>query len=131
MRKRALTMCAALASLLVFSGCSSLETTKNFNGMDVTARRTQPIAHINARVNGVFLFDALPFFCGSVNHVDKVAAFVNTVSLNNTMGLVSREARGLGATKLVNVQSYYESIWMWYTLIFWYRQMQVSATAVK
>ena len=131
MKKRALILCAALASLLVFSGCSSLETTKNFNGLTVSARRTQPIAHINARVYGVFLFDAFPLFCGSVNQVDKVSAFVNTVSLNNTMGLVTREARGMGASKLVDLNSYYSSRWLWYTLILWERQMQVSVTAIK
>lgn len=131
MKKCTFVLCAAFAVVFVFSGCSSLEVTKNFNGMNLTERRSQPIAHINARVNGVFLFDAFPLFCGSVNHVDKVASFVNTVSLDNTMGLVTREARGMGATKLVDTTSYYYSRWLWYTLILWKRQMQVSATALK
>ncbi len=131
MKKRVLLVFASAVMALVLTACSSMETSKNFNGLSVTASRTRPIAHINARVNGVFLFDTFPLFCGSVNHIDKVAAFVNTVSLDNTLGLVTREARGLGATKLINLNSYYDTEWLWYTLILWKRQTQISATAVK
>jgi len=131
MKKRTLMMFAAVVMAFAITGCTSLETSKNFNGLGMTANRTKPIAHINARISGVFLFDAFPLFSGSVNNVDKVAAFVNTVSLDNTMGLVTRHARGIGATKLVNVNSYYHSRWLWYTLLSWERQMQISATAVK
>lgn len=131
MKKRVLMLFVGVVMAFALTACSSLETSRNFNGLSVTASRTQPVAHINARVSGVFLFDVFPLFCGSVNNVDKVSAFVNTVSLDNTLGLVSREARGLGATKLVNLNSYYESYWLWYTLILWERQTQVSATAVK
>ncbi|MDD5727246.1 MAG: hypothetical protein PHV59_01660 [Victivallales bacterium] len=132
MKPRALIPVAGLVAALVVTGCSTtMETSKNFNGLSVTANHSRPVAHINARVSGVFLFDAFPLFCGSVNNIDKVAAFVNTVSLDNALGLVTREARGLGATKLVNLTSYYESYWLWYTILCWERQMQVSATALQ
>jgi hypothetical protein len=131
MKQRALMMFAAVAMAFAVAGCTSLETSKNFNGLGMTAERTKPIAHINARVFGVFLFDAFPLFCGSVNDTDKVAAFTNTVSLDNTLGLATRHARGIGATKMLNVNSYYYSHWLWYTLILWERQMQVSGVAVK
>ncbi len=131
MKKRMLIMLAALVMGFVITGCTSLETSKNFNGLGLTANRSKPIAHVNARVFGVFLFDAFPLFCGSVNNTDKVAAFTNTVSLENAMGLATRRARGIGATKFVNVNSYYYSHWLWYTLILWERQMQVSGTAIK
>ena len=122
---------AGVVVAFALTACSSLETTKNFNGLGVTAQRSKPVAQINARIVGVFLFDAFPLFCGSVNNIDKVAAFTNTVSLDNTMGLVSHEARGLGATKIVNITTDYESYWLWFTLILWRRQMQVSALATK
>lgn len=131
MKKRALMMFAAAVMAFAITGCTSVEISKNFNGLGMTANRSKPIAHINARVFGVFMFDAFPMFCGSVNNTDKVAAFTNTVSLNNTLGLATRRARGIGATKFVNVNSYYYSHWLWYTLILWERQMQVSGTAVK
>lgn len=124
-------MFAAVVMAFVLTACSSLESTKNFNGLGVTTQRSKPVAQINARIIGVFLFDAFPLFCGSVNNIDKVAAFTNTVSLENTMGLVTHEARGLGATKVVNINTYYESYWLWFTLILWRRQMQVSALATK
>ena len=131
MKKRALMMFAAVVMAFAITGCTSVEISKKFNGLGLTTNRSKPIAHINARVYGVFLFDAFPMFCGSVNNTDKVAAFTNTVSLNNTLGLATRRARGIGATKFVNVNSYYYSHWLWYTLILWERQMQVSGTAVK
>lgn len=131
MKKTALFLFAAAATAMAVTGCTSLESTTSFNGLGVTTRNSQPVAHINVRVAGAFLFNAFPVFCGSVNNVDKVAAFVNTVSLDNTMGLVSRHARGLGATKLVNISSYQDSYWMWYTILLWKRYTQVSATAIK
>jgi hypothetical protein len=131
MKKRVLMVFVAAVMAFAITGCTSVETSKNFNGLGMTASRSKPIAQINARVFGVFLFDAFPMFCGSVNNVDKVAAFVNTVSLENAMGLATRHARGLGATKMVNVNSYYYSHWLWYTIIMWERQMQVSGTAIK
>ncbi|MDD5598998.1 MAG: hypothetical protein PHV82_13705 [Victivallaceae bacterium] len=131
MKKRTSVLFAAAVAAIVMTGCTTVETTSSFNGLGVTERRSQPIAHINARVSGAFLFDVFPVFCGSVNNIDKVAAFVNTVSLENTMGLVSRHARGLGATKLVDISSYQDSYWMWYTILLWKRYTQVSATAIK
>lgn len=132
MKKRAFVLFAGVVMAAVITGCSSLETSQNFNGLGVTdSRSSQAVAHINARVYGVFLFDWVPLFCGSVNTVSKSAIFVNTVNVNNTLGMVAREARGLGATKLININSYYESHWLWYTLMLWSRQMQISATAAK
>ena len=132
MKKRAFILFAGVVMAMVITGCSSLETSQNFNGLAVTdSKTTKPIAHINARVYGIFLFDAVPLFCGSVNSVNKSAAFIDTVNVNNTLGMVAREARGLGATKLINVNSYYQSYWLWYTLLFWNREIQVSATAAK
>ncbi len=131
MKKRTLILFAGIIITFAVTGCSSIECSKNFNGLGVTANHSQPIAHINARVYGVFLFDFFPMFCGSVNNVDKTAAFINTVSLNNSLGLVTRHARSLGATKLVNINSYYDSRWLWYTILLWERQAQISATALK
>ena len=131
MKKRALMAFAGIVMALALTACTSIETSKNFNGLGVTTSRSKPIAHINTRIYGVFLFDVFPLFCGSVNNVDKVAAFVNTVSMDNALGLATRHARGLGATKLVNLNSYYRSHWLWYTLLLWERQSQISATAIK
>jgi len=131
MKKALMLSVVVVVMAVTITACTSVETSKNFNGMGMTASRSKPIAQINARVYGVFLFDAFPMFCGSVNSNDKVAAFVNTVSLKNTLGLATRTARGLGATKMVNVNSYYYSHWLWYTVIMWERQMQVSGTAIK
>ena len=131
MKKRTLMLFIAVVMGFIVTGCTSIESSKNFNGLGMTTARSKPIAHINARIYGVFLFDVFPMFCGSVNNVDKVAAFVNTVSMDNALGLATRHARGLGAKKLVNLNSYYESHWLWYTVLLWERQAQVSATAIK
>ena len=124
-------MFAGIVMAFALTSCTSIETSKNFNGLGLTTARSKPVAHINARISGVFLFDAFPLFCGSVNNIDKVAAFVNTVSMDNSLGLLTRHARGLGATKLVNLNSYYQTHWLWYTILLWERQSQVSATAIK
>ncbi len=124
-------MFAGIVMAFALTACTSIETSKNFNGLGMTTARSKPVAHINARISGVFLFDAFPLFCGSVNNIDKVAAFVNTVSMDNALGLLTRHARGLGATKLVNLNSYYQTHWLWYTILLWERKSQVSATAIK
>jgi hypothetical protein len=131
MKKRVFVWLTGIVMTFALTACSSLDVSKNFNTLGIVGARTQPIAQINAQVYGVFFLDAFPLFCGSVNTTDKTAIFVNTVKLDNTMGLVTRTARGLGATKLANLNSYYSSRWLWYTLLFWERQTQVSATAIK
>jgi hypothetical protein len=129
--KRALLLLVAIGAAFVITGCSSLETTRKFNGLGVAPARTQPIAHINSDIWGCFLLNSIPIFCGSVNSAGKMAAFTDTATVDNAMLMATRRARGIGASKFIDINSKVESRWLWYTLIFWIREVQISGTAIK
>ncbi|MCP3967022.1 MAG: hypothetical protein GY750_13935 [Lentisphaerae bacterium] len=129
--KKMLSLVAVAVAAVVLTGCSSLETTDHFNSLGVATSRTKPIAHINVNIWGVFLFNSIPIMSGSVNSAGKLSAFMDTATLDNAMLMMTRRARGIGASKVLDVSSDVRSYWLWYTLLFWCREAQVSGTAIE
>ena len=126
------SLVAAIALTAGFSGCSTVRTTQTFNGMGATtAPKVQAVAHINSQIYGAYLFNAFPIFSGSPNDTGKSAAFKDTVTLDNSMYLLTRAAREDGANRVIDIQSRYSSTWVPFGLIFWVREIEVSGTAVK
>ncbi len=115
----------------LFCGCSSIETSEKFNSLGVAAERTEPIAHINSSIWGLYLFDTIPIVCGSANSSGKSAAFMDTVALDNALMAATRRARGIGASKLIDIRSEIHSKWFLLLPICWIREAQVSGTAIK
>ncbi|QSH41452.1 hypothetical protein P0136_07975 [Lentisphaerota bacterium ZTH] len=129
--KKMLSIVAFVVVTVVLTGCSSLETTEKFNSLGISTAKTKPVAHVNVDIWGVFLFNSIPIMSGSVNTAGKLSAFMDTVTLDNAMLMMTRRARGIGASKVLNVTSDIRSYWLWYTLLFWCREVQVSGTAVE
>lgn len=131
MKKHLLFSVATLAAVCLLSGCSSLETSDKFNSLGVAADRTEPIAHINSSIWGLYLFDSIPIICGSANSSGKSATFMDTVTLDNALLVATRRARGIGASKFIDIRSDIRSEWFLLLPIFWIREVQVSGTAIK
>jgi uncharacterized protein YbjQ (UPF0145 family) len=123
---------AAMALAVAFTGCSTVRTTQKFNDLKLTVSpKDQTIAHINTQVYGAYLFNAFPIFSGGPNDTGKTAAFRDTVTMDNGMYLLTKTAREAGANRVIDVESHYSSTWVPLGLIFWVREIQVSGTAVK
>ena len=117
-------------SVIALSGCSSVQVGYRFNKMGVDTERTQGIAHLNSTIYGYYFF-GLPVLTGSVARSNTTAYFTDTVTIDNCLLQMNRAARAMGANKVINIQSHTESSWLWATLFFSYREVQMSGTAIK
>ncbi len=119
------------AVMLLLAGCSSVDTSENFNSMDVSIDRSTPIIQVHGIISGIYLFNVIPIFSGSYNHPGKIMVFRDSCTLENTMLMTFRTARGRNASKIINLDSDYQEKWLFWSLILWSREWQVSGTGIK
>lgn len=131
MWKKIILTGALTVAAVIFTGCSSVESTNRFNALQVTESPSVPVAHIVGSTYGWYLFYFIPFFTGSTTSPGSTVMFNDKVHLGGVMDMVSAQAKQLGATKVIDIQTRKENEWMSSTFIFWRREIQMSCTAVK
>ncbi|NLF37963.1 hypothetical protein GX586_00870 [bacterium] len=112
---------ASVLALSLLLGCASVDSTKSFNGMRVSDPSATPIAHINADTWGIYFFSIPLFYPYEEGYVD----------IDTTVGLVTSEARRIGANRVTDMQSDVTSVWLPFTFVLFYKECQVSANAVR
>ena len=127
MNRTVLVELTALA--LAFTvGCSSLNVIKELHDQRFTSEE-QPVAHLSARVGGVYLFYFIPLVTGDSEQVDSIRFFRNESEVDRVVHMVTRKSKELGATHLTDLYSWSDSVWSALSLVFWYRWTSVSANA--
>ena len=123
-----LTFLAAILAVVLMSGCTSMQVANRFNGLPVSeSANMPPKAHVNVTMNGFYLFHFIPIATGSVGSVDKWAIFKDTVTVENAVSVLTREARTqLNCTKVYDLKSSTSSAVMPFLCTF--KTVQVSAT---
>ena len=123
-----LTFLAAILAVVLMSGCTSMQVANRFNGLPVSeSANMPPKAHVNVTMTGFYLFHFIPIATGSVGSVDKWAIFKDTVSVENAVSVLTREARTqLNCTKVYDLKSSTSSAVMPFLCTF--KTVQVSAT---
>jgi hypothetical protein len=119
------------AVLLIFLsaiGCSTLTVVRDLNDQRFTAD-AQPVAHLSARVGGVYLLYYIPLVTGDSSEPDAVRFFHDEQQVERVVHLLTRKSKELGATRLTDLYSWSDSVWTPLSLIFWYRWTSVSANA--
>lgn len=127
---------AAVAALVLgafFAGCSSFQTATNLNDVKLT---TEPgktsIAHVHGEVWGVYLLGVIPFFTGSTITPGSCAMFENNVTVPRAVGMVTKTTQSrLNAPYLTDLQSEKTSVWLFPTVLFWYKSIAVSGNALR
>jgi hypothetical protein len=125
MMRTILTRLAACA-LLSTVGCSNLTVVKDLHDQRFTSAE-RPLAHLSARVGGIYLFYYLPLVTGDSEQADGIRFFRNEPDVERVVHMVTRKSKELGATHLTDLYSWSDSVWGF--LIFWYRWTSVSANA--
>lgn len=99
----------ALVALLLAAGCTTVKTTRVFNGVRVDGGRT-PVATLSVENSGWFLFTCIPLASGDPNLVNECACrcFQNTVTLENNMQVLERELARQKVHEVANLTSHYE-----------------------
>lgn len=115
----------ALASTV---GCSSLTVVRELHDQRFTLEE-QPVAHLSARVGGIYLFYYLPLVTGDSEQADSIRFFRNEPDIERVVHMVTKKSKELGATRLTDLYSWSDSVWGSFSLIFWYRWTTVSANA--
>ncbi len=127
--KKFLTTSVAAGLLLAFAGCTTVDSTQKFNAMNLAADNEMAVCHTFVSIPGYF-FLGLPIFVGSAAGDGKTAMFMNTPTNENVVHLLTREAKGKGATKLINVQTSMSDTSLLFPPFCSKRVMQASGTGV-
>jgi hypothetical protein len=127
MNRTVLVELTALA--LAFTvGCSSLNVIKELHDQRFTSEE-QPVAHLSARVGGIYLFYFIPLVTGDSEKADSIRFFRNEPEVDRVVHMVTRKSKELGATHVTDLYSWSDSVWSALSLVFWYRWTSVSANA--
>jgi len=123
---------AAIAALL--TGCTSVQSAKgpDLNGISIS-ERNDAIAHINVQNSG-FYFLSFPIAAGSADIPGTTAFFSrDTVNIPTAVNMATREAKRLGASKLVDLTSDRSStmIPLPIPFLFFMKSVNVSGNAVR
>ena len=118
----------AAVALLSMTGCSSLTVVKELHDQRFTSEE-RPVAHLSARVGGVYLFYWLPVVTGDSEEADSIRFFRHEPDVERVVHMVTKKSKELGATHLTDLYSWSDSVWGSFSLIFWYRWTSVSANA--
>jgi len=120
-----------ISIILFLPSCSSVRISNGKNIKNFKLTEKNPVVHINAEIWGIHLFNGIPLFSGGYIQVGTTKPFSTTAKIENVMTIIKNEAKKLGATRIIDINSKCISSWNAYTLIFWYKEVQISATAVK
>lgn len=132
-----------IAAMLIISfsgvslfGCSTLKTGKELNGQMLTATNDEPVAHIYGDTWGLYLFPLIPVITGDTDSPGSMTFFNDTVTVEDTVDMVTKKSSQMGAKKTTDIQSSYTSIWIPFVpippfFLYWYKSVTVSGNAVK
>jgi hypothetical protein len=100
----------AVLTLLSAGGCSSLTVVTELNNQRFTLDE-QPVAHLSARVGGIYLFYYIPLVTGDSEQTDHIRFFRHEPDVERVVHMVTRKSKELGATRLTDLYSWSDSVW--------------------
>ncbi len=102
MMKKSLICCAAAVASLIFSGCTTVESTQKFNRMGLGTPNEKAICQTFVEIPGYFFF-GLPIVTGSPAGDGEWSLFRYNLTTENAIHLLTREAKARKAARVVNV----------------------------
>ena len=94
------TLLSLAAAGLLFAGCTSVESTQNFNGLACGTPTEKATCQILVQIPGYYFF-GLPLITGDIAD-GKSTFFTYTQTTDNAVWLLTKEAKSKGATRLIN-----------------------------
>ena len=123
-----LSFAAAVAAACLFAGCTSIESTQNFNGLACGTPTEKATCQILIQIPG-FYFLGLPIVTGDLAD-GKFTFFTYTQTTDNAIWMLTKEAKSKGATRLINQTILVTETYIPLPFIS-KRIMNVSATGVR
>lgn len=132
MIKKVIFSVVAVAMALSFAACSSVQIATVLNKQALTADpNCESVGHIHGKIWGVYLL-GLPLFSGSSVEAGKSALFTDTVTVNNAVDLVTKEAKNrMNGTVVADLSSETTTVWLIPTALFWFKSVEASGNVLK
>ena len=121
----------AILAIAGLVSCSTIDMSTKTEGQKLADNSDKGIAHINARVTGIYLFYFIPLISGDPENVGSSSFFKDTVKPDSSVGMLTRKASDLGVVRVSDLtlresESGGFSLW-----IIWAKNTEASANAVK
>jgi hypothetical protein len=100
--KKTLLFCAAAVAAIVFTGCTTVESTQKFNRMGLGTPNEKAICHTFVKIPG-FFFCGLPIVTGSPVGDGEWSMFRFNLTTENAVYLLTKEAKARKAARVINV----------------------------
>jgi hypothetical protein len=125
----------SLFVLLALAGCATLEvaTGEQLHGQRFS-EEADPVAHIYVDNWGLYILGVIPFVTGNLSNPARLhlpVLFTDNVRVDLMVEKVTAEGLHRGGTILTDLRTRDRSYWMWWTLVFWLRELEVSANASR
>lgn len=119
---------AAVAAACLFAGCTSIESTQNFNGLACGTSTEKATCQILIQIPG-FYFLGLPIVSGDLAD-GKFTFFTYTQTTDNAVWMLTKEAKSKGATRLINQNILVTETYIPFPFVS-KKIMNISATGVR
>ncbi len=126
---RKITVLAAMAAAVLFSGCAAIETAKPATDLHRLALSPSgtSLGHVQASNWGLYFF-SYPLISGSTAQPGSIVFAEDTVTVKSLVQMVTKHNKSLGATKTLDMVSRISTQSVW---LFNIREITISANAVK
>lgn len=126
--KKFIFMAIAAASVLGFTGCTTVESTQKFNRMGLGTPNEKAVCQTFVEIPGYYLF-GLPIFVGSTKGDGEGTMFRYNLTTENVIYLLTKEAKARKAARVVNVQVHTDERFVFFGIT--RRSIQASGTGVR
>ncbi|MBE6365439.1 MAG: hypothetical protein E7053_06775 [Lentisphaerae bacterium] len=101
--KKTFILAAACFAAMIFSGCTTVESTQVFNRMGLGTPNEKAVCQTYVEIPGYFFF-GLPIITGSPAGDGEWSLFRYNLTTTNVVHLLTKEAKERRAARVVNVQ---------------------------
>jgi len=127
--KKLMLLAAAVVTLALVQGCSSVQVADDLNGQKIATAGTN-VAHIYGNNWGIYCL-SIPIVGGSTEKPGVTVWGKDTVNVKAVTDMVTDKSKALGATSTLDLKSNTSSFWIMPTFVCFYRDVEVSGNAVK
>ncbi len=97
-----LSVVSACTAAIIFSGCTTVESTQKFNRMGLGTPNEKAICQTYVEIPGYYIF-GIPTFVGSPAGDGEWTMFRSNLTAENAIFLLTKEAKARRAARVVNV----------------------------
>ncbi len=126
--KHVLNCTLALTLILSLSGCATVKTARNFEGIRVEDG-AKPVASVAIENYGYYLFGFIPLIAGEPRYPNApiCTLFSDSVTAQNNMMMLAKTAQKTGAKKVVNLRVYESWTGSFSFWLIWQKQLYTGA----